>query len=121
MTIVPVNHTDRYAVGISLDKYWAGNVSRRSGGGGAICCYPGLKNWSEPVTVSWTWGWEEDPRTKAVTKPDETHTVVAHFPASGPHHDPDMHKDDSYVCVILRDIDKVDLAFSPSRSGCADK
>jgi hypothetical protein len=119
--MVPINHTDRYAVAIFVDKYWAGDVSKRSGGGAANCCYPGLKDWSKPVSVRWIWGWEEDPRTKAVTQPDESHTVVAHFPAGGPHNDREMSKDDAYVCVILRDLDKVDLAFSPSRSGCANK
>jgi hypothetical protein len=119
--MVPINHTDRYAVDIVVDKYWAGNVSARAGGGGASCCYPGLKDWSRPVTVRWIWGWEEDPVTKVQTIPDESHTVVAHFPPGGPHNDPDEYKDDAYVCVILRDRDKVDLAFSPSRSGCWDK
>jgi|GEM_PF-2224237 len=121
MGMVPVNHTDRYAVNIFLDKYWAGNADPHEGGGTATCCYPGLKNWSKPVTVHWTWGQESDPQTKTVLLKREQREVAVHFPASGPHHDPDTYKDDSYVCVILRDIDKVDLAFSPSRSGCADK
>ncbi len=30
-------------------------------------------------------------------------------------------KDDAYVCVILRDHDTAELAFSPSATGCADK
>ena len=119
--MVPINHTGRYAVNIFVDKYWAGDAGRHAGGGGAACCYPGLKNWNQPVTVRWTWGWEEDPKTKAMTKPDESHTVIAHFPAGGPHSDPDMSKDDAYVCVILRDLDAVDLAFSPSASACANK
>jgi len=62
MTMVPINHTNRYAVEIFVDKYWAGDVTRHSGGGAANCCYPGLKDWSKPVTVKWIWGWEEDPR-----------------------------------------------------------
>ncbi|MEZ0606393.1 DUF3304 domain-containing protein [Paraburkholderia sp. IW21] len=121
MAMVPINHTDRYAADIFVDKYWAGNVTRHAGGGAAACCYPGLANWSQPVTVTWIWGWEEDPQTKAVTKPDEKHTVVAHFPADGPHSDPDPNRDDAYVCVILRDLNTAELAFSPSRSGCADR
>jgi hypothetical protein len=119
--MVPINHTDRYAVNIVVDKYWAGNVRAQAGGGRITCCYSGQKSWNQPVTVRWTWGWEEDSKTKAVTKPDESHAVVAHFPAGGPHSDPDMSKDDAYVCVILRDLDKVDLAFSPSASACANK
>ncbi|MGF6900261.1 DUF3304 domain-containing protein [Paraburkholderia sp. GAS348] len=121
MAMVPINHTDRYAVNIFIDKYWAGDATRQSGGGKAACCYPGLEDWSQPVTVTWTWGWEEDPKTKAVLKPDEQRTVVARFPASGPHSDHDPMKDDAYVCVILRDLDKAELAFSPTASGCADQ
>jgi hypothetical protein len=121
MAMVPVNHTDRYAVSIFVDKYWAGDVTHQAGGGGAACCYPGLRDWRQPVTIRWTWGWEEDPKTKAVTMPDEPHTVVAHFPSGGPHNDRDPMKDDAYVCVILRDLNTAELAFSPNRSGCADK
>ncbi|CAM2175780.1 DUF3304 domain-containing protein [Paraburkholderia sacchari] len=121
MAMVPINHTDRYAVNIFVDKYWAGDVTRHAGGGAAACCYPGLKDWRQPVTIKWTWGWEEDPKTNAVTMPDEPHTVVAYFPSSGPHSDADPMKDDAYVCVILRDLDTAELAFSPSRSGCANK
>ncbi len=121
MAMVPINHTDRYAVSIFVDKYWAGDVDDHSGGGAAACCYPGLKDWKQPVTVRWTWGREEDPKTRAVTMPDEPHTLVTHFPSGGPHNDPDPRKDDAYVCVILRDLNTVELAFSPNRSGCADK
>jgi hypothetical protein len=121
LTVVPINHTDRYAVDIVVDKYWAGNASRRADGGAAACCYPGLKDWSQPVTVKWTWGTEEDPKTKAITIPREPHTVVAHFPAVGPHSDPDPYKTDAYLCVILRDLNTAELAFSPSASGCDEK
>ena len=121
MAMVPINHTDRYAVNIFIDKYWAGNVTRRAGGGKAACCYPGLKDWRRPVTVRWIWGTEEDPKTKAITMPREPRSVIAHFPASGPHSDPDPGKDDAYVCVILRDLDTAELAFSPTALGCADK
>ncbi|MFL9913858.1 DUF3304 domain-containing protein [Paraburkholderia fungorum] len=121
MAMVPINHTDRYAVNIFVDKYWAGDVTRHAGGGAAACCYPGLADWSQPVTVAWIWGWDEDPETKAVTKPDEKHSVTAHFPTGGPHSDPDPNRDDAYVCVILRDLNTAELAFSPSASGCADK
>jgi hypothetical protein len=121
LSMVPINHADRYAVDIFVDKYWAGNVTRHAGGGAAACCYPGLKDWRQPVIVRWTWGWEEDPKTKAVTMSDEPHKVVTHFPASGPHNDPDPYKADAYVCVILRDLNTAELAFSPNRSGCADK
>jgi hypothetical protein len=121
MAMVPVNHTDRYAVNIFIDKYWAGDAGRQTGGGKAACCYPGLDDWSQPVKVAWIWGWEEDPKTKAMVEPDEEHSVIAHFPASGPHSDPDLKKDDAYVCAILRDLDTAELAFSPTRKGCFDK
>jgi hypothetical protein len=119
--MVPINHTDRYAVNIFVDKYWAGDVDDHAGGGSASCCYPGLKDWSKPVTVTWTWGQESDPQTKTVLLKREQREAVVHFPVGGPHSDREMSRDDAYLCVILRDLDKVDLAFSPSRSGCANK
>ncbi|MCS6520785.1 DUF3304 domain-containing protein, partial [Burkholderia thailandensis] len=113
LAMVPVNHTDRYAVNIFVEKYWAGDASRRGGGGGAACCFPGMRDWSKPVTVTWEWGYEEDPKTKAVTMPDEKHSVQVNFPSGGPHQDPDWHKTDAYLCVILRDLNTAALAFSP--------
>jgi Protein of unknown function (DUF3304) len=121
MAMVPVNHTDRYAVNIFIDKYWAGDVEDHAGGGSAVCCYPGLKDWSKPITVKWMWDAEEDRKTKAITMHSEPRSVVAHFPTSGPHSDRDPMKDDAYVCVILRDLDTAELAFSPTRKGCFDK
>jgi hypothetical protein len=121
LSMVPINHTDRYAVNIFVDKYWAGDVDGHAGGGAAACCYPGLKNWSQPVTIRWMWGQESDPTTGVVQKKREQHLVVTHFPARGPHNDPDPYKADAYACVIFRDLNTVELAFSPSRSGCADK
>ena len=121
LSMVPINHTDRYAIRIAVDKYWAANVPPHGGGGSAVCCYPGVKDWSRPVTVDWTWDAEEDPKTKVLTKPVEPHTAIAHFPSGGPHSDPDEYKDDAYLCVILRDLDTVELAFSPSAFACADK
>ncbi len=80
MAMVPINHTDRYAVDIFIDKYWAGDVSSHGG----VAARPpaairALKIGGQPVTVKWVWGWEEDPKTKRVLEPDEPHTVVAHF------------------------------------------
>lgn len=121
LSIVPVNHTDRYAMNVSVEKYWAGDVRPHGGGGSAACCFPGVKDWSLPVSVKWRWATEDDPKTKAITKPGESHAVVAHFPSGGPRSDPDMYKDDAYLCVILRDLDTVELAFSPSAFACADK
>jgi uncharacterized protein DUF3304 len=121
MAMVPINHTDRYATSIFIDKHWAGDVDEHAGGGAAACCYPGLADWSRPATVTWTWGQESDPETRVVLKPREQRTVVTHFPADSPHSDPDPSKDDAYVCVILRDLNTAELAFSPSRSGCADR
>ncbi|CAM2175776.1 DUF3304 domain-containing protein [Paraburkholderia sacchari] len=121
MAMVPINHTDRYATSIFVDKYWAGDVDEHSGGGAAACCYPGLKDWRQPVTVRWTWGQESDPQTKVVLKKREQRTVTAYFPPDGPHNDRDPMKDDAYVCVILSDLNTAELAFSPNRSGCANK
>ncbi|PNE76596.1 DUF3304 domain-containing protein [Burkholderia thailandensis] len=121
LSMVPVNHTDRYAVNIFVDKYWAGDADKRSGGGGAACCFPGVKDWSKPVTVTWEWGYEEDPKTKAVTMPDEKHSVQVNFPPGGPHQDTDWHKTDAYLCIILRDRNTAALAFAPGASKCLDK
>ncbi|NRF88240.1 DUF3304 domain-containing protein [Burkholderia gladioli] len=121
LAMVPANHTNRYAVNIFVDKYWAGDVSAQAGGTKAACCFPGLKDWSKPVTVTWEWGREEDPKTKAITVPSEKHSIQVNFPASGPHQDPDWHKSDAYLCVILRDRNTASLAFSPSSVGCLSK
>jgi hypothetical protein len=121
LAMVPANHTDRYTVGIYVDKYWAGGVHRQSGGAAAACCFPGMKDWSMPVTVTWEWGREEDPKTGAVTMPDEKHSVQVSFPAGGPRQDPGGRQSDAYLCVILRDRDTAALAFSPTRSGCMSK
>ncbi|WP_082743762.1 MULTISPECIES: DUF3304 domain-containing protein [unclassified Burkholderia] len=121
LAMVPANHTDRWAVNIFVEKYWAGDVSPRGGGAKAACCFPGMKDWSKPVTVTWTWDAVEDPKTKAVTVPEEKRSVQANFPPGGPHQDSDWHKADAYLCVILRDRNTAALAFSPSRSGCMTK
>ncbi len=63
LAMVPANHTDRYTVGVYVDKYWAGGVYPQSGGTASVCCFPGMKDWSKPVTVTWEWGTEEDPVT----------------------------------------------------------
>lgn len=120
MAMVPINHTDRYATSIYVDKFWAGNVDDHAGGG-AACCYPGLEDWYQPVTVRWTWGQESDPQSRVILKEREQRAVTAHFPHNGPHNDRDPSKDDAYVCVILRDLNTVELEFSPSASGCAHK
>lgn len=121
LAMVPANHTDRYTVGIYVDKYWAGGVYPHSGGSASACCFPGMKDWSKPVTVTWEWGTEEDPQTKAITMPREKHSVQVNFPAGGPHQDSDWHKSDAYLCVILRNRNTAELAFSPSGSGCMSK
>ncbi|PRH08244.1 DUF3304 domain-containing protein [Burkholderia gladioli] len=121
LAMVPANHTDRYTVGVYVDKYWAGGVYPQSGGTASVCCFPGMKDWSKPVTVTWEWGTEEDPVTKATTMPREKHSVQVNFPAGGPHHDLDWHNSDAYLCVILRDRNTAALAFSPRASDCMDK
>ncbi|MGN4193813.1 hypothetical protein [Burkholderia gladioli] len=121
LAMVPANHVNRWAVDVYVDKYWAGDVSPQGGGAKAACCFPGLKDWSKPATVTWIWDAVEDPKTRAVIIPEEKHGVQVDFPAGGPHQDPDWHKADAYLCVILRDRNTVALAFSPSRSGCMSK
>ncbi|MDD1791228.1 DUF3304 domain-containing protein [Burkholderia gladioli] len=121
LAMVPANHTNRYTVGIYVDKHWAGGVNPQAGGTKSTCCFPGMKDWSKPVTVTWVWGTEEDPATKAITMPREKHSVQVNFPAGGPHRDLDWHKSDAYLCVILRDLNTAELAFSPTGSGCMSK
>ncbi|MCS3394126.1 DUF3304 domain-containing protein [Burkholderia thailandensis] len=119
--MVPINHTDRYAVNIFVDKYWAGDAEPQNAGGKTACCFPGMKDWSKPVTIRWTWGQESNRETKVILKPRESRTVQAYFPAQGPHSDPDWHKTDAYLCIILRDLNTAEVAFSPSGTGCRMK
>ncbi|WP_186123382.1 DUF3304 domain-containing protein [Burkholderia gladioli] len=121
LAMVPANHVNRWAVNIYVDKYWAGNVSPEGGGAKAACCFPGMIDWSKPVTVTWIWDAVEDPKTKAVVTPEEAHSIQVNFPAGGPHQDSDWHKADAYLCVILRDRNRAALEFSSSRSGCMSK
>ncbi len=128
--LVPVNHTDRYASSIFVDDAWAGNVGRQGGGGGAVCCIAGRKDWSKPVLVKWEWGYEVDPDTKKTTIPDQTHSAMVSFPGAPkrlkksikePWTTADYMADEAYLCVILRSLDKVEFAYSYSGSGCRQK
>jgi hypothetical protein len=111
--MVPISQTDQWAINMAVDHYGMGGSPPHGGGGAAACCYPSPKDWSEPVTVHWTWGTELDPKTKAVIKPREPHSMVLHFPPGGPA------KDDRYLCLILRDSNTAELAFARSRTRCA--
>jgi hypothetical protein len=115
LAMVPINHNDRYALNVVADKYWAGDARPHNSGGAAACCYPGPRDWSKSVVVRWEWGTEVDPKTKAVLKPREPRSAVTFFPPGGPG------KGDRYLCVILRDHDTPELAFSRNASGCATK
>jgi hypothetical protein len=113
--MVPISQTDRWSINMAVDHYGMGDSPPHGGGGAAACCYPSPKDWSEPVTVHWTWGTELDPKTKAVIKPREPHSMVLHFPPGGPA------KDDRYLCLIVRDRDTAELAFSRAATRCATK
>jgi hypothetical protein len=113
--MVPVSQTDQWAINMAVDRYWMGDSPPHGGGGAAACCYPSPKDWSKPVTVHWEWGTELDPKTKAVIKPREPHSLIVHFPPGGPA------KDDRYLCMILRDRDTAELVFARSRTRCATK
>ncbi len=128
--LVPVNHTDRYAPNIVVDDAWAGNVSPQGGGGGAACCLGGRKDWSTPVKVTWRWGAEEDPVTKVITRPGEDRSAIVAFPGAPKRLNKsikekwsreDYMADEAYLCVIFRSLDKVELAYSYSGSGCKHK
>ncbi|CAN0624767.1 conserved protein of unknown function [Burkholderia multivorans] len=113
--MVPINQTDRWAINMAVDKYGMGGGRPHNDGSAAACCYPGLNDWGKPVTARWTWGTELDPKTKAVLKPREPRSMVVHFPPGGPA------KDDRYLCLILRDRETAELAFSRVASHCATK
>ncbi|WLE62859.1 DUF3304 domain-containing protein [Burkholderia plantarii] len=113
--MVPINHVDRWAINMAVDKYGMAGAPPHNGGGAAACCYPSPKDWSKPVTVHWTLGTELDPITKAVIKPREPHSMALHFPPGGPA------KNDRYLCLILRDRDTAELAFSRAATRCALK
>ncbi len=128
--LVPVNHTDRYSPSIFVDDAWAGNVGAQGGGGGAVCCIAGRKDWSRPVKVTWRWGAEEDPVTKAITMAGEDRSAMVAFPGAPkrlnkyikePWTTEDYMADEAYLCVILRSLDKVEFAYSYSRGGCQTK
>lgn len=121
LTIIPINHTDRHIPDLYVDQYWGANVYPHNGGGSGVCCYPGLKDWRKPVRITWRWGMEEDPVTKAITRAGEDRTAVVHFPEGGPKRSSDTSEDESYLCVIFRDNDQVELAFATKGSACARK
>ncbi|WP_240766240.1 DUF3304 domain-containing protein [Paraburkholderia flava] len=112
--MVPIDKTDRGAVNMAVEKYGMGGAYPHSGGGAAACCYPGPRDWSKPVTVHWEWDTVVDLRT-TVAPPTEPHSIVVHFPPGGPA------KDDRYLCLILRDRNTAELAFSRVASHCATK
>jgi hypothetical protein len=112
--MVPINQTDRWAVKMVVDHYWMGNGTPHGGGGSAACCFPSPKDWSKPVTVRWEWDTIVDSKTKVVP-PTEPHSMVLHFPQGGPAND------DRYLCMILRDRDTAELAFSRAATQCATK
>lgn len=112
--MVPVNHVDQWAVNMAVDKYGMGGAPPHGGGGAAACCYSGPGDWSRPVTVHWEWD-TVVPRGAKVVPPTEPHTMLVHFPPSGPA------KDDRYLCLILRDRDTAELVFSRVGSHCATK
>ncbi|WLE62857.1 DUF3304 domain-containing protein [Burkholderia plantarii] len=112
--MVQVNHTDRGAINLAVDQYGMGDVYPHSGGGAAACCYPSPKDWSKPVTVHWEWDTMFDPKAKVIP-PTEPHSLIVHFPPGGPA------KNDRYLCLILRDRDTAELAFSRAATRCATK
>ncbi|WP_226993598.1 DUF3304 domain-containing protein [Burkholderia plantarii] len=112
--MVQVNHTDRGAINLAVGRYGMGDVYPHSGGGAAACCYPSPKDWSKPVTVHWEWDTMFDPKAKVIP-PTEPHSLTVHFPPGGPA------KHDRYLCLILRDRDTAELAFSRAASRCVAK
>ena len=112
--MVPISQTDRWAVNMAVDHYGMGDSPPHGDGSAAACCYPSPRDWSKPVTVHWEWDTVVDPKTKVVP-PTEPHSMIVHFPPGGPA------KDDRYLCLILRDRDTAELAFSRAATRCATK
>ncbi|MBI0327085.1 DUF3304 domain-containing protein [Burkholderia plantarii] len=112
--MVPVNHTDRGAINLAVDRYGMGDAYLHEDGSAAACCYPSPKDWSKPVTVHWEWDTMFDPKAKVIP-PTEPHSLIVHFPSGGPA------KSDRYLCFILRDRDTAELAFSRAASRCVAK
>ncbi|AJK49611.1 DUF3304 domain-containing protein [Burkholderia plantarii] len=112
--MVPVNPTDNWAINMAVDRYGMGGANPHADGGAAACCYPSPKDWSKPVTVHWEWDTVVPLGTKIVP-PTEPHTMALHFPPGGPA------KNDRYLCLILRDRDAAELAFSRAATRCALK
>ncbi len=121
LVMVPVNHTDRYIPSLYLDQYWGANADAHGGGRKGVCCYPGLKDWRKPVNVTWRWGQEEDSVTRAITLAGEDRSAVVNFPPGGPKRSSDTSEDEAYLCVIFRELNKVELAFATKGSACARK
>jgi hypothetical protein len=112
--MVPINHTDRGAVNMAVDRYGMGGAYPHGGGGARACCYPGPTDCSKPVTVHWEWDTVVALGTKVVP-PTEPHSMLVHFPPGGPA------KDDRYLCLILRERETAELAFSRVASHCPTK
>ncbi|MEN6079459.1 DUF3304 domain-containing protein [Chromobacterium piscinae] len=134
--IVLVNHTDRYVSQAYVGKYWAANIGKRyedgspRGGNSSVCCYSGVTDWRKPVRVAWTWGREEEPGVAnkngtytpgKMILPDERHEVMAKFPPRFPLDSPDRFKQETALCVIFRDLNTVDLAYSVGGFDCDKK
>ncbi|AJK45346.1 DUF3304 domain-containing protein [Burkholderia plantarii] len=112
--MVPVNHTDRGAINLAVNRYGMGDAYPHEDGSAAACCYPSPEDWSKPVTVHWEWDTMFNPNTKVIP-PTELHSLIVHFPSGGPA------KNDRYLCFILRDRDTAELAFSRAASRCVAK
>lgn len=134
--IVLVNHTDRYVSQAYVGKYWAANIGKRyadgspRGGNSSVCCYSGVTDWRKPVRVAWTWGSEGEPSTVnkdgtlklgKETMPAEQHEVMAKFPPRFPLDSPDRFKQETALCVIFRDLNTVELAYSVGGFDCDKK
>ncbi|WP_083339056.1 DUF3304 domain-containing protein [Chromobacterium sphagni] len=136
LSIVLVNHTDRYVSQAFVDKYWAANMGKRypdgspRGGYSSVCCYSGVTDWRKPVRVMWEWGREEEPGVGnkngtytpgKLILPDEEHVVMAKLPPRFPVDSPDMFKQETSLCVIFRDLNTVELDYAVGSVACAKK
>ncbi|MBX9346617.1 DUF3304 domain-containing protein [Chromobacterium vaccinii] len=136
LTIVLVNHTDRYVSQAYVGKNWAANIGKRyedgspRGGNKQVCCYSGVTDWRKPVRVAWTWGSEGEPSTVnkdgtlklgKETMPAEQHEVMAKLPPRFPLNGSDRLKQETALCVIFRDTNTVDLAYAVVGTDCDKK
>ena len=132
LNMILVNHTNRPISQAFVGTNWAANASAADadglGGGKIVCCY-NVTDWRKPVKVMWTFSEIGEPsfynkdgiRTEGkVLIPKEDHVLMVNLPPRMPISSDDMFKDEGNLCVIVRDLNTVELQYSV-RFNCGEK